>query len=209
MQYCTNCGSVLNEGIKFCSGCGDKVSLSSGKGKKPSKNKPDNPLMEKGVVKSLKKGITNQIKSKIQKPLSQQPDISRTTKNPISNQEDFQTNSRNEIGHKSNQAKKLMIYYFLLNIPLYFINTSNDEIIGILFFSAVIIVLYLIRMKYEKPINIVLKIFLGLQIVLMTASFMINIQNVFSSIASIIAVITLPVLIYVSGRLLIKGNKTN
>jgi len=209
MQYCSNCGSVLNEGSKFCSGCGNQVTGLAGEGKKSSKEKTDKPLMEKGVVKSLKKGATNHIKSKIQKPISHKPEISKRTKIPKNNQKPFQNKSTNEIGKKSNSAKILMIYYLFLNIPLYFINTSDDEIIGILFFSAIIMLLFLIRMNKEKPINLILKIILGLQIVLMTASLMINLQKGFSSLTSIIAVITLAFLIYVSGKILLKGNKTN
>ena len=208
MQYCTNCGSVLNEGTKFCSGCGDKVSL-SGKGKKPSKKKTDNPLMEKGVVKSLKKGITNQIKSKIQKPLSHKPDISRTKKSPITNQDVFHANSTNEIKSGISTAKKLMIYYFLLNIPLYFINTGDDEILGILIFSVIIILMYIRRIKYDKPFNIILKIVIGLQSLLMLASIMINIENLGSSLSSVIALITLIALLFFNGKIIAKGNKTN
>jgi len=207
MKYCTNCGSVLNDETKFCAGCGEKASLPSEKGKKPSKKKSDTNNMEKGVVKSLKKETSNYVKSKIKNTISSNPDISKSIKKSSTLQDVFQSNPTNKIDSNSNPAKKLMIYYFLLNIPLYFINTSDDEILGILFFSVILLISYFIRIKKEKPFNIILKIIMGLQLLLMFASVMINLENLFSSIASVIAVITLIALIYVTGKLLIKGNK--
>jgi len=207
MKYCTNCGSVLNDETKFCAGCGEKASLPSEKGKKPSKKKSDTNNMEKGVVKSLKKETSNYVKSKIKNTISSNPDISKSIKKSSTLQDVFQSNPTNKIDSNSNPAKKLMIYYFLLNIPLYFINTSDDEILGILFFSVILLITYFIRIKKEKPFNIILKIIMGLQLLLMFASVMINLENLFSSIASVIAVITLIALIYVTGKLLIKGNK--
>ena len=205
MQYCTNCGSVLTEGIKFCSGCGEKVSLSSGKSKKPSKNIPDSPKMDKGVVKSLKKGVSDYAKSNIKKSIT--PKIPTEKLKTIHKAE--KSDSSNETIGKNKSAKKLMIYYFLLNIPLYFINTGDNEILGILIFSFLIVISYLFNMKKEKPFNIVMKIILALQIVLMLASVMINLEYFFSSISTIIGIVTCIALIYVNVLLLIKGNKTS
>jgi len=208
MQYCTHCGSVLNEGTIFCSGCGKKVNLPSGDGKKPSKKKSDSIKMDKGVVKSLKNEASNFMKSKIKKTITLNSNTSRPSKKLQTSHKVSQTKSQTEISKKPKYAKKLMIYYFLLNIPLYFINTGDDEIIGVLFFSAILLISYLIRMKKEKPFNIILKIIMGLQLLLMFATVMINLESLGTSISSVIAVITLLFLIFITGKLLFKGNKT-
>ena len=199
MPYCSNCGASLNKEIKFCPSCGNKIEIVSKKMEETSKNK-----MDKGVVKSLKNETSKLVKSKSKKTIQSK---FQNKKKPVI-QNKTKSNLFNKPIEKTKKAKKLMIYYFLLNIPLYFINSGDEQILGVLVFSGIIILIYLIRMGNEKPINSILKIIMGLQILLMLATIMINLENTFNSILSFIAIITLAVLLIISGKLILKGNKT-
>ncbi|MCF6169172.1 zinc ribbon domain-containing protein, partial [Lutibacter sp.] len=79
--------------------------------------------------------------------------------------------TNNSIGNKKNNIKNLLIYYFLLNIPLYILNSGVDEIIGVQVFSLVILITYLIRFNKERIFNWFIKIILGLQAILLLSIF--------------------------------------
>jgi hypothetical protein len=199
MPYCSNCGASLNKEIKFCPSCGNKIEVISNKAKKTPKNK-----MEKGVIKSLKNETSNFVKSKITKTTP--PSIPDNNSPNI--QKKNETNLFNKSSKKITKAKKLMIYYFLLNIPIFFINNGEDEILGVLVFSGIILLLYLIRMGNEKPIHIILKIIMGLQALLMLSTIMVNLENIFNSILAFIAIIALVFLLIITIKVILKGNKT-
>ncbi len=101
-----------------------------------------------------------------------------------------------------------MLYYFLLSIIIYFFSSESEEIAGVLFFSGVIILLYLIRMGNEKPISIILKILLVLQGILMLSTIIISLEFIGDSFSVILSIPTLIALISLAVTLIINGNKT-
>ncbi len=122
-----------------------------------------------------------------------------TTKNVIPN---------NSVENKKSNAKNLLIYYFLLNIPLYILNIGFDEIIGVQIFSLVIFVTFLIRAKKEKLINWFMKIIFVLQLILVFSIFMTQSEYLFANFFASLITLSLLGLFIITLILLFKGNKT-
>ena len=108
---------------------------------------------------------------------------------------------------RSKKVRKWMFFYILINIPLYFINTGDDEILGVLIFStAVLVGFVLYSLQKEKPYTIVLKIVLVLQSLLAVS----GIENRLEYIGpnySLLAVISLALLVFLNIKIIFRRNK--
>ena len=118
------------------------------------------------------------------------------------------TVTNENIESKKNKAKNLLIYYFLLNIPLYILNSGYDEIIGVQIFSLLILVTFLIRLKKEKLVNWFMKIIFVLQSILIFSIFMTQSEYLFANFFSALLTLSLLGLFSIILILLFKGNKT-
>jgi len=180
--YCRNCGTALKPETNFCTNCGTKIV-------NPKSNKSE--LENDSIVKES---------------------ISSNTPNGKLAIEENSINSISEelTGGKYKFAKRIMIFYILLNIPLYYLNSGTDEILGILIFSIIVLwdfFVFILNKQKKKPFNIITKIVLVLQMLLAISAFMNNYELFFSNIYSASAVITFALLSIVNVMLILKGNK--
>jgi uncharacterized Zn finger protein (UPF0148 family) len=197
MPYCSNCGTSINNNIKFCPNCGTKMENISQKTEQSSKNK-----MEKGVVKSLKKEVTDTVTSRLKSTISKNP-----LNESIFNDSSSEIKDNNPTSGIKKSFKKLIIIYLLISIFLLILGQKSDEIIGVQYFSIFILVAYGIRHKKEKPFNWFLKIILILQLILIFSVFMTSYKYFFSSFFSLLAGLSILGLFIVNILLLFKGNK--
>jgi uncharacterized Zn finger protein (UPF0148 family) len=197
MPYCSNCGTSINNNIKFCPNCGTKMENISQKTEQSSKNK-----MEKGVVKSLKKEVTDTVTSRLKSTISKNP-----LKESIFDDSSSEIKDNNPTSGIKKSFKKLIIIYLLISIFLLILGQKSDEIIGVQYFSIFILVAYGIRHKKEKPFNWFLKIILILQLILIFSVFMTSYKYFFSSFFSLLAGLSILGLFIVNILLLFKGNK--
>ena len=130
--------------------------------------------------------------------------VSKNEQTTIGNITPNTTNS--SIGN--NNAKNLLIYYFLLNIPLYILNAGFDEIIGVQIFSLIILVTFFLRFNKEKVINWFMKIIFVLQLILVFSIFMTQSEYLFANFFSFLTTLFLVGLFIITLILLFKGNKT-
>ncbi len=200
MSYCVNCGSKIDSTTKFCPSCGEKVVSETQKKRKPPKME-----MDKGVVKSLKEETSNFIKSKVKKTVTPKISKEKLTVADTVTQENY---TRSKPINTKNPIQKWMIFYFVINFILLYLYSGQKEVIGISLFSSIIIISYLIRRKKEKPFNLVLKIVLILQILLVVSTLFQNIEFMADNTDSAIAVVLLAAFIFINIKLLIVKNKT-
>ena len=199
MPYCSNCGTSLNNKIKFCPNCGVKIeAYLTKKTEKSVKNK-----MEKGVVKSLQNKTSNYVKSKTKEMVLQKP----PKENLATNNDPQIKKEKSDIKTKKD-TKNLIVFYVLLNILLFSFGQGSDDIMGVKFFSVVILIIYFIRHKKDKPFNWLLKIILGLQLILVFSIFMSQSEYLFTNFISFLTTLSLIGLFIVILLLIFKGNKT-
>ena len=197
MFYCSNCGTSLNTKTKFCTSCGTKIRMTPKDIEELPKRKID-----KGEVNSLEEEATNNLKSKINKTVS--PKI------PKENQTIAENIKSNQPVAQKALKQKWMLYYILFNIPLYFINTGDDEILGVLIFSTIVFIgflIYSLQKEKGKPYPIVLKIILVLQSLLAVSGIMQRLEYIGSSVYSLVAVISLALLVFLNIKIIFRRNK--
>ena len=118
----------------------------------------------------------------------------------------------NDLGNRqiseNESRKKWLLVYVVVNILFVLFNPGSNEIKGILIFSVAIFLMYSIRRKKEKPFNIILKILLVLQSILVFSTIMEGLEYVASSAYSLIVFACLAILIVVDIKLILNGNKT-
>ncbi len=206
MKYCTNCGHELHKQAKFCPSCGYKLQATSDK---------NQPKMHKRESKSLKDRIIDNGKEKTQKFVKEktQEYVKETFSNSKPCQSTAATNQNyaptNLDKERSKKVKKWMLYYILVNIPLYFVNTGDDEILGVLIFSTAVLVgyaIYSFQKKKDKPYTLVLKIVLILQGLLAVSGIMMRLEFLDSG-TSLVAVISLAILVFLNLRIIFRKNK--
>ncbi|AMC11025.1 hypothetical protein Lupro_07090 [Lutibacter profundi] len=202
MPFCTNCGASINNKTKFCPNCGFKIGITPKNSSEPSKKK-----MEKGVVKSLKNETSNYVKSKIKETVSPKTQKDNLYTHSEIKTDDIQIDNNNTINTKKT-AKNLILFYVLLNILLFSFGEGSDDIMGVKFFSVIILVIYFIRHQKEKPLNWLLKIFIGLQAILLFSIFITQSQYLFVNFISFLTTLSLLGLFIIILLLLFKGNKT-
>lgn len=202
MKHCTNCGSKLKINAKFCTSCGSKIGITPKNSSEPSKKK-----MEKGVAKSLKNETSHYVKSKIKETVSPKTQKENLYTHSETKTDDILFDDNNTINMKKT-AKNLILFYVLLNILLFSFGQGSYDIMGVKFFSVIILVIYFIRHQKEKPLNWLLKIFLGLQAILLFSIFISSAQYLFVNFISFLTTLSLLGLFIIILLLLFKGNKT-
>ena len=126
-----------------------------------------------------------------------------------------QTSTTNGIVTKTNgpllinnyQVKNILLYYFLLNIPLYILSSGIDEIIGVQIFSLIILITFFLRAKKEKVVNWFMKIIFVLQSILIFSIFMTQSEYLFSNLFSVLLTLSLLALFCITIVLLFKRDK--
>ena len=209
MAFCTHCGAQLIQNAKFCSSCGGSISTPNKRTEtEQDKHSAYDEIMHKRVPKSIKDKVKNTIEEKTQefneKSFSDSK-VSSKSSAPIQNTPTIDLNKE-----RSKKVRKWMLFYILINIPLYFINTGDDEILGVLIFSTAVLVgfvLHSLQKKKEKPYTIVLKIVLVLQSLLAVSGIMQRLEYMGSSGYSLVAVISLALLVFLNIKIIFRRNK--
>jgi len=194
MTYCTKCGAKIPDNSKFCPNCGAIIIQNNQKNVPP----PPKRSMQKGVIKSLENDVKNILKSKIDESVKNE-----NTTEKLSENIDF-PNDTNESLQKHHSRNIWLVLYFIFAFLLAYLFNHQDEIMGMTFFTFVILIAYLIRRKKEKPFNILLKVILILQGILVFSLIMTNLQLAEDSLLQNILLIPFILTIIM---LLIKGNK--
>lgn len=120
---------------------------------------------------------------------------------------EFQAKDEELTGNNKFFTNLFPIYIFL-NIPLFYLNNGYEEISGILIFSAIVLIGYYVRRNKEKPFNILIKIVLVLQLVLVFSTIMMNLEHFFINFYSLLWATILILFLISILLLLVKGNKT-
>jgi len=193
MNYCPNCGNAIEKDAKFCPNCGTKI-LQTNQKKQSQSN------LEKGVVKSLKDLSKDTIKRKVKKSFV--------------NEDRTQIDSPKEINKTSNVSPKgsthglkAILGYIAFSILVFFLGKENDLAIGNNIFSFIILLIYFIRNKKEKPINWLAIIILVLQSLLLISFLMEMSQVLFVNTISSIATLSLLGMLMSTIYLIFAGNK--
>ena len=209
MSFCTQCGSPLMANAKFCPACGTKI-LTSGTKDVWTGYKQK---MYKNVVQSLenegKKFVQKKAQEVFQKVLSNGSSVKSTATETVS-----------EIFKSQNQSVAKEFYqpeetvqtgagvdiwtwiYVLLNGILIYKGYRSGEVIGVVFFSLLILLVVFWRRDKPKPYNWLVKIIQLLQMVFLVALIAERIEypNVITLLMAALFLVNL--------RLVFKGNKT-
>lgn len=204
MSYCKNCGQGLSSIDKFCHSCGTKASAFSDKVYRTDYAQK----MYKNSVQSLEKEgksfIEKQIKQQVEKIVPKTGSITESTQQI---QEVFRpTNTSTQTNTKPIESQSgLNIWtwiYLAINAILIFMGYRNDDVIGVMLFTVVILLLVYMRRNKPKPYNWLVKTILILQAVVLLAFIVERIEYL-----NIIALLMI-VLFFVNMRLIFKGNKS-
>ena len=204
MSYCKNCGQAISSIDKFCHSCGTKVSAFSD----TVYRKDYAQKMYKNSVQSLEKEgksfIGKQIKQQVEKIVPKTGSITESTQQI---QEVFRpTNTSTQTNTKPIESQSgLNIWtwiYLAINAILIFMGYRNDDVIGVMLFTVVILLLVYMRRNKPKPYNWLVKTILILQAVVLLAFIVERIEYL-----NIIALLMI-VLFFVNMRLIFKGNKS-
>ena len=156
MKYCPNCGKELNDDVRFCPYCGYKI-------KEVTKNRSKLPVK--------KKSLSNRGDETIKDAHTKENILpKREIKKRNNNKLDKKTNNK-----KSNESEEryifpqylLMMYLLvslLVSLSLLSVN-SEDEILGVIIYSLIVLTIAFLRKRTKKPINWLVNIFLILQLV--------------------------------------------
>jgi hypothetical protein len=107
----------------------------------------------------------------------------------------------------SNSFKNALLgFYVLLNIPLYAVSGGDEQMLGFLFYSFVITLVIVLRIRKENTFNWVLKILIGLQLLFVFSILVSQFEFLFIDFISSIATIIFFLLFIVLITMLIKGN---
>ena len=221
MAFCTHCGTEIIKGAKFCPACGANISII--KIDSESDTKKDATYKEK-----MHKRVSKSLKDNLKSSLEERPSAGTEAKKFIENEnkkiieEGFTKSNSNTFkssasieDKENNQAtsdtstksQKWMLFYIIVNILFVLFNSGSEEITGILIFSVIVGVIYFIRKKKKKPINIIEKIVLVLQAILAFSIIMQLIEFIGSDVFYLIIILCLVLLIIINAKLIISGNK--
>ena len=216
MAFCTHCGAQLIQNAKFCPSCGAIISISKKKNKKDTdKSSAYDEIMHKRVSNSLKDKVKSTFEDKTQGFIKEkaqeiiEENISKPKASPKSSVSKQSTSIDDSNKETSKKVNKWMLYYILFNIPLYFINTGDDEILGVLILSTVVLVgyaIYSFQKKKEKPYNAALKFILLIQGLLAVSYIMQGLEYIGSG-SSLVAIISLALLVFLNIRIIFRRNK--
>lgn len=198
MSYCQNCGIELKPDSNYCTNCGTKAL---------NVNTSNDILKTKSLENKEVESIDNQ---NHENDKSKKTFASNDIDEHIPKEKIIDSLSEEVKGKKYTFAKRMMMFYLVINIVLFSIKSGFDEIIGLLIFSIIVFwdfIVFISNKGKKKPFSIVTKIFLVLQMLLAVSLVMNNYEYFFNSIYSAIAVMTFVLLSIVNVSLLIWGNK--
>jgi len=113
---------------------------------------------------------------------------------------------KTDLRASSSFKNALLGFYVLLNIPLYAVSGGDEQMLGFLFYSFVITLVIVFRIKKANTFNWVLKILIGLQLLFVFSILMSQFDFLFVDFSSSIATIIFFLLFLVLITMLIKGN---
>ena len=192
MKFCPNCGKELPEGVKFCPYCGYKIVQDSNGIQESTARK-----MSKGVTKTLDFSDTVENSGSDVQP-AKPTTRARHKKKQEPVIEDMQESLEAKVVESTGKytlPNNAIVMYFIFNIILMISNTYNDEIVGIVIYTWIVLVIMYIRRNKEKPFNWLLNIFLTLQGVLVFAAGMMTIAYIDAGGDSVGAVVRLGLLV--------------
>jgi hypothetical protein len=218
MSFCTDCGAKLIQNAKFCSSCGASISIikkrTEGDKDKRSAYKE---IMHKRSGKSLEDNLKSSIGDKAKEFLEDKAkEIIEEGFSKSNNNASKSSQSSASIADKitneaakgtSAKSNKWILFYIVVNILFVLFNSGSEEITGILIFSVIVGIIYFIRKKKEKPINIIAKIVLVLQAILAFSIIMQLIEFIGSDVLYLIIIVCLVLLIFINVKLIISVNK--
>lgn len=173
MSFCSNCGQKIAAQIKFCPSCGTKVLGAATKQhltgyKEKMYKKTVISLKNEGqkfIENKAKEAFSSFAKNKFKTAESTQP-IAEVFKpyKTFDNEDEVNTSVSS-----ASKINKWTWIYVVINTLLIYIGNQSDEVLGVLFFSFIILLIVFIRRKKEKPYNWLVKIFLIIQLVFLIA----------------------------------------
>lgn len=203
MAYCTKCGSLLPPAAKFCPVCGSPTALTATKdtgGYKQAMYKKAVQKLQSHGEQLVKEKLTETVKKSIVQNLKKEVSFN---KHEIENLEKS-TIKTSEIESTKPVSKGLTLWtwiYLGVNILMVVKYYRSDELMGIAFFSTIILILVFIRKSKQKPYNWLVKIILGIQLISLAALIFERYAYPDLSLLFLIA------LLLIDLRLLFKGNK--
>ncbi len=207
-KYCTHCGTKLIQNAKFCPSCG--VSISKPKKKKekdPDKASPFREITHKRVSNSLKDTVKSTFEDKTQEIIEENNSKPIASQKTSASKQNTPATDRNK--KISKKISKWLLYYILVNIPIYFVNTGDDAILGVILLSVLVLFEYIIHLikkkRKEKSGTVFLRIVLIAQGVFAVYGINQRLEYIESG-SSLVAVISLVLLILLNINLILKRN---
>lgn len=167
MAYCTNCGTENKNNSKFCPNCGTEIAVNSDKSRR---RPPPKRKMQKGVVKSIQDETKKYVKSKAEESFTSKIPKEKVIKSGISETRTIENKTTvSETASSKKTINNWTWIYIIMNGLLILLNIQSDEVMGVLIFSVLILGIVFFRRKNEKPYNWLVKIILVVQLVLLLA----------------------------------------
>ncbi len=199
MAYCTQCGKSLLPVAKFCPACGTQViTIQSKTYASGYKEK-----MFKGVEQQLKSSLRSKATSSFQKNASEWIEKSKTGAKKA--QEVTSKTKVTEVA-KQETTGGVTIWtwlYLIVNTILAVRSYRLNEVLGILFFSFLVLVLVFIRLKKPKPYNWLIKLLVVVQVVFLAALIYLSVMDQNFTFTSLL----FAALLFIDFKLLFNGNK--
>lgn len=206
MAYCTNCGQPLLGQAKFCAGCGTKIlaeqvrTYATGYKEK----------MHKGVEQQLKSSLRKYAESTLRKNISQlaEKGISAVPEPPPVVQNSTAVPGPPPITKPPVESEvrggvTLWTWlYLIVTVMIAFRRYHSYEVIGILFCSFIVLLFVFIRRKKAKPYFWLTKLFVVVQMVIVTSIIYAHVMNQYFTLTSLL----FAALLYIDFTLLFKGN---
>lgn len=178
MSYCSNCGTSIPAGAKFCPSCGAKISINQAKNYVTEYSQK----MYKNAVMSLKNEAKNMAERKVKETIeSFMPKAEKITQQTQSVSEVFtpQKSFANEGAVPTEQKGGINIWtwvFVVLNILLVYKGYRLNEVMGLILFSIIIGLIVFLRREKPRPYNWLVKIFITIQVVFLMALLVDRIQ---------------------------------
>ncbi|MCB0472932.1 MAG: zinc ribbon domain-containing protein [Flavobacteriaceae bacterium] len=203
MAYCTKCGSQLPPAAKFCPVCGSQIASVATKGTGGYKQ-----AMYKKAVQKLQSQGEQLVKEKLTETVKKS--ISQNLKKEVSfNKNEIENFEKSTINTSKPESTKLVSkgltlwtwIYLAVNILMVVKYNRSDELMGIAFFSVIVLIVVFIRKSKQKPYNWLVKIILGIQLIFLAA--LIFERSAYPDLSLLFLI----ALLLIDLRLLFKGNK--
>lgn len=199
MAYCTKCGKPLLPAAKFCPACGTQIIA----GQNTSYASGYKEKMYKGVEQQLKSSLRSKASSSFQKNASEWIEQGKTEAKKVQ-----EVTSKRKVTEsvKKETPGGVTIWtwlYLIVNIILAVQGYRINEVLGILFFSFIILALVYSRRKKAKPYNWLVKLLLVVQVVFLAALIYLRVMDQNFTLTALL----FGALLFIDFKLLFNGNK--